>query len=72
MNLGAPSELMTDAELMAMLRCSRGTFFALKKAGRLNVFAVPRPLTRARWSRAKVEQYARDESLVKFGRGSRG
>ena len=72
MNLDtAESALLTDNELRERLRCSWRTFYRLLNAKKLECFAVPRPLTPARWSRAKVESYERGESLTKFGRGSR-
>ena len=72
MNLDtADRSLLTDNELRERLRCSWRTFYRLLNTKKLECFAVPRPLTRARWSRAKVESYERGESLAKFGRGAR-
>jgi len=72
MNLTTDHDLLTDDELCARLRCKKSKFYELLRSKQLDCFMVARPLTRARWSRAKLEQYARGESLVKFGRGSRG
>lgn len=63
--------LLTDPELMAILKMKPTAFYAAKKAKLLDRFLVKQPIGRAIWSAKLVQLHCDGESTVALGAGSR-